>query len=342
MSERLIPAHVGTHDLQAALEHVLSRHFGAKRFVKELERRASAYSSSYAIEELDVTLDDGSRLEMIFKNLSPSAMTPNAKWVKPAFVCDARREIDVYHTLLSSVSLDVATYYGASFSRKQKRYWLFLERVAGIPLWQNGDISIWKKTARWLAHMHIRLQQVCTKGPSSRRWLHYDEAFYRQWMRRAVHHIYRRKPDSWQSFKRVINRYGRVVQRLTVLPQGFIHGEFYPSNVLVQQHEDGVRICPVDWEMAAIAPPLMDLSALISGSWTRDEQVAIATAYQQVIVTEQGMALALDELMTGIDACQLFQAVQWLGWSLRWDPPPGHATNWLQQATTAAERLDLY
>lgn len=332
---------VDTVRLQAVLEQVLSRHFGGERSVRRLERRASAYSSSYAIEELDVCLDDGSRLAMIFKDLSPAASTECRQWVKPAFLCDARREIAVYRTLLSRVPLGTATYYGSLVSRRKKRYWLFLERVGGVPLWQVGELRVWEEAARWLARMHIQVMQVYEHIPSHvhKRWLHYDEAYYRRWVRRAVQYVRRRDPASLEGFRFVVDRYGRWVDRLAALPIAFIHGEFYPSNVLVQEGEDGVRICPVDWEMAAVGPALMDLGALTAGHWTRNERVAMVTAYRDAFVEEQGGALDLDVLMAGLDACQLFQAVQWLGWSLRWDPPPEHARDWLNEAYILADRL---
>ena len=41
-----------------------------------------------------------------------------------------------------------------------------------------------------------------------------------------------------------------------------IHGEFYQSNVLVDQRGTSCSIHPVDWEMAGAGPPLLDLAAL--------------------------------------------------------------------------------
>jgi len=34
-------------------------------------------------------------------------------------------------------------------------------------------------------------------------------------------------------------------------------------------------------------------------------------------------------------------ALQWLGWSADWTPPPEHARDWLVEALAAAERLGL-
>jgi hypothetical protein len=34
-------------------------------------------------------------------------------------------------------------------------------------------------------------------------------------------------------------------------------------------------------------------------------------------------------------------AIQWLGWSPNWEPPPEHAQNWLTEACRLAKKLDL-
>ena len=334
------PARANRGDLLAALTTVLSEHFGAPRAVRAMERRPAAYSSSYALEELDVTLEDGTRLELLFKDLSPSALTAEARWVKPDFLYDARREIAVYRTVLSGMPLGTATCYGARASRRLKRYWLFLERVRGMALWQVGDLDVWQDAARWLARMHRGLQQRAAASPARTLWIRYDAAFYQRWLRRAVQHVRRRDPASQAAFRVVVDRSGVWMRRLAALPAAFLHGEFYPSNVLVQRASGHLRICPVDWETAAVGPALMDLGALTSGTWTRDEQQAMVAAYLEARRRAREEDVPdLETAMQGVAACQLFQAVQWLGWSLRWEPPPEHASNWLERAVTLAEQL---
>lgn len=61
---------VGTPDLHAALEDALSSYSGRQRRIAKLERRPTLYYSSFAMEELGVRLDDGTTLELMFKDLS--------------------------------------------------------------------------------------------------------------------------------------------------------------------------------------------------------------------------------------------------------------------------------
>jgi thiamine kinase-like enzyme len=103
----------------------------------------------------------------------------------------------------------------------------------------------------------------------------------------------------------------------------------------VEEREDGVRIAPVDWEMAAIGPGLVDVAALTAG-WGPEQRRELVDAYRDEIGgdTETGMEEAL--------ACsRLHLAMQWLGWSPGWSPPPEHRRDWLGEALRAAEELQL-
>ena len=61
-------------------------------------------------------------------------------------------------------------------------------------------------------------------------------------------------------------------------PRTFVHGELYPSNVLVVRDDRHPRVCPIDWEMAAIGPGLIDLAALVGG-WDPPERERLVAAY---------------------------------------------------------------
>src|SRR5207244_7203663 len=112
------------------------------------------------------------------------------------------------------------------------------------------------------------------------------------WMGRAQKFLDAARQSSRESDRKgmewIAGRYSQVVERLLTLPLTLIHGEFYPSNILVHEIEtcrsrltgDTVRVCPVDWEMAAVGPGLIDLAALTAGAWTDEEKTALALAYQ--------------------------------------------------------------
>src|SRR5207248_283234 len=160
-------------------------------------------------------------------------------------------------------------------------YWLFLERVAGQTLYEVGDFAVWERTAEWLARFHTR--SACETGQPSF-LLRYAEPFYRTWPARASEFLKAKslpRSEGCDRFDRLLRRYDRVVERLLSLPATLMHGEFYASNVLVQAAGDRLRICPIDWEMAAVGPGLIDLAALVAGNWTDGQRGRLVNAYRE-------------------------------------------------------------
>jgi aminoglycoside phosphotransferase (APT) family kinase protein len=239
---------VTTEEIRAVLEEVLSEHFEAPQKILRLNRRRSAYSSSYAIENLDVELSGQERRRLVLKDTSPSAVLAFEHHVRPSIVFRPEREIEVYQKLLGP-ELGTPIYYG-SRTDGSPRYWLFLERVAGRPLWQFGRLEPWQEAARWLARLHgqFGIENHPASIPGSEHLVRYDEAFLRSWVARAEHFLSRKlggtETEIRHRFGRMMEHYDEVIEKLRALPASFIHGEFYASNVLVRQRSHRAPTAP--------------------------------------------------------------------------------------------------
>ena len=277
------------------LTHVLGR------AVMDVRSAPFAYATSHRIDELLVTFGDGTHLELLRKSLA----TPELAAGRPAWVVDPHRELAAYQ-LLADAGLGNPACLGIDGE------WLLLEKVDGIPLWQAAGAEGWINAARWLAALHARFAR---NTPPSDHLAAYDARYFRSWPDRAC----RLHPE----VTAFTSRYERVVDILTTLPVTFVHGEFYPSNVMV----DGKRIAPVDWEMAGIGPGVLDLAALVTG-WAQPQRDAIISAYGNVSPE-------------ALSAAEVHLAMQWLGWAAGWVPPAEHARDWLAELGLAAERLEL-
>jgi hypothetical protein len=295
---------------------------------------------------MDVRLQGGTTLQLLFKGLSRHFMLESARRVKPAFLYDPMREIETYRTILEPKWLGTATCYGSIVDHRAGRYGLFLEKVPGLELHQVGDIATWKRVAEWLVAMHASFAGQTSTLAQATRLLRYDATFYRRWIERAQASLRRAEPllprDEWRSIERLAGNYDRVIGHLARLPVTFIHGEFYASNVLVHEGGEGLRVCPVDWEMAAVGPGLIDLAALTAGGWTAEEKAALSMAYHAELASHASGGWAdPEEFVFALDHCRLHLAVQWLGWASEWSPPPGRAQDWLGEALGLAEKLGL-
>lgn len=331
--------------LRAELEIGLRAHVGTEIAVADFRRRPSPYGTSLSLEEVDVTLADARTLALVFKSLHPDSLLPAAQQVRPQFLYAPRREIDVYRALLPGRALGTATCVHSVLDEMRGRYWLFLERVGPTRLCDVGDFSVWEAAARWLARLHTAYAEVelADRAPSL---LRADPTTFGMWRDRAVAFVLAnpQAKDAHQAFARMAERYHVIISRLAAMPRAFIHGEFYAANVLVaEESSDLVRICPVDWELAAIGPGGIDLAALTAGRWSDEQRRAMIAAYGDALAAAAtlGTVPSADELIEAVDCCRLHLCMQWLGWAPQWRVPPEHAQDWLGQALTLGARLGL-
>src|SRR5581483_3290401 len=258
---------------------------------------------------------------------------------KPAFLSHPAREPDVYRLLLAPAALGTARCFAVA-SSGAPHAWLLLERVPGVELYQVGRLQTWEQVARWLARLHLRFAADARAGTLPASLLRYDRAFLELWSARAAARADRFAPSRTQraALGRLLDRYGDVVERLLALPPTLIHGECYASNVLVQPTPAGLRVCPIDWEMAAVGPGLVDLAALVAGGWQAAQRRRVALAYHAELRALGADAPPVGQLLADLDHCRLHLALQWLGWADGWTPPPQHAHDWLADALALGGR----
>lgn len=339
------PLRIAREELLPQLQLVLSSFFGGEARIRSFRRRRSNYCSSFTIENLDVELDPPGTLRLIVKDLSPSSLLSAAREVRPDFLYNPRREIVTYRSVLNPLQFGTATCYGALEQPESERYWLFLERVQGVLLWQVGRFEQWERAAGWLAAFHFHFSGIMQCKATPELFLRYDSDHCLRWIERAAQFVTRANGGlsaaSAGRFGRLVKQYHRVADRLSLTAHTVIHGEFYPSNVILRGGARGTQLCPIDWEVTAVGPGCIDLAALVSGAWSEEQKSRLVAAYHRVLVGLDANAPALEELMELVDYAQLHLAIQWLGWATDWSPPKTHERNWLDEAIRLATGLKL-
>jgi aminoglycoside phosphotransferase (APT) family kinase protein len=336
---------VTTADLVSRLAQSRGASATATQPVLHVERRPSPFRTSFAIEEIVVTLRDGTVLELLLKDVSSAGLAAHARRVKPRFLQCPGREVEVYRRFLAPIRIGPALFAAVNDAALGQQ-WLLLEHVAGVELYQVGERAIWEEVARWLARFHASLiadDALCREADAAG-LVRYDAPFFHRWLRRAlrfVMHDPSRGRDRRGVLEHVAGRYDELVQRLLSLPASLLHGDFFASNILVQETEHGRRVCPVDWEMAGVGPGLVDLAALCAGSWSDADRTSIALAYQREAISA-GLVLpaSTSAFLAAFNACRLHLAVQLLGWSARWIPPAAHDHDWLREAEELIEQVE--
>ena len=321
------------------LERALSSLLGGQQRIARIERRPHAYRSTFPVQQFRIALEDGTVVEIIAKDVSARALRDSGRAAKPVFLHDPMREIEAYRRIVGPCHLG-ANFYGAYIDRREDQYWLYIEKVDGEPLWQIGDFAIWEEAARWLAAFHSgsTAWQRHPPGLESTHFLRFDRPYYERWLRRAA--AFAGAPSATpHALEAVLRVYARGIDHLLQMPTAIIHGDFYASNILVEQ-ANGVRICPVDWELTAMAPPLTDLAALVAGRWSDGYKERLARAYYALLARTECKVPGYEHFARDLDWCRLHVAVQWLGWAPDWTPPAEHVQDWLAEATRIAQRLD--
>jgi len=316
---------------------MLNEHFGAQRGICHLERHPWKHSTSSSMEELELVLDDGETLRLLFKDLSRGRLLADARNCRPSFLYDPLREITVYREILRHVDLDTATCYGSIVDEAGDRFWIFLEKVPGIRLNKVGEFGVWQTIAARLARMHSRLFDRVPHLDREQPLVRYDATFYHRWPERAIQFSL---PGSRSDLERIAAGYASIVQELLRSPLTIVHGDFFPFNVLVDRRSDrDLRMRTIDWETAGIGPALVDLAALIAGSWGEEEKRALVESYRRAIDPEIVIVPAGEAFDRLLDACRLHVCLQWLGYAPEWTERHGEA--WFAEALPIAERLGL-
>ena len=252
--------------LRALVEQATQDGEPARR-VATIERRPFACRTSFAIDALEVTYDDGTHIDLLLKHLSWVALNDEVRLVKPRFLHNPRREVSAYREFLSCYGADAPRFLGASAPATTGCKAFLMEKVPGVALWQIADLTAWHQAARRLAALNgfFYSRPDLLSSRSAVDLLAYDVRFHRHWAHRAS--CFLAESDVALAGVRGPRRdrlfacYEGVIARLLAFPVTFIHGECYSSNVLACRDSESWRIWFVDWETAAIGPALMDLAA---------------------------------------------------------------------------------
>jgi hypothetical protein len=309
------------------------------RTITGVRRRPYRYATSAPLEDVRILTEGGEEVRLILKDLSRERLLGDARATKPEFLHEPSRELETYRRILDPAGLGPRCFAAVAES-DPPRHWLLIERVPGVELWQVGELEVWEQVAGWLGRFHAefsgRLDEVQAANPQL---LDLSASWFRSWCERARAALARSDDARAPALLVALEEYDSVVDELVGLPLAFVHGELYPSNVLVVRSRQPVGVYPVDWEMAGIGPGAIDLAAL-AGGWGAGERGRLATAYLDGL-SEAGASKAGEDVTAGLDRCRLHLALQWLGWSAEWRPPREHAHDWLGEALALVQELRL-
>jgi hypothetical protein len=327
-------------ELRGALDRALVQTIDRPSRVATVESVLSPYSSSFRVEHLSIRLEDGQQLQLMLKDLSWRTMLSGARSIRSSHGHDPQREAQVYRRLLPAAPAGPPRLFGAHHDPSTGDHWLFLEQIDGLQLRHVGAMDTWHLAAAWAGRFHASLADpVGVASGVALRLPRWDADRLRWGLARAQRHADRRGGSWAEQLDAAAVVHEVVVERLTSALQTVIHGELYPSNILVAPNAAArggdVRICAIDWETASIGPALIDVAALTEGDWSDDERSALLETYllaRDGVLSEQSIASASRELVCARLQLAIERAV--LPTSVI---PADHARDWFALASRLAE-----
>lgn len=262
-----------------------------------------AAASSYEAYVLTARLADGRALQLFVKDYGTS-LRP-----RPDVRARRERELCVYRELLPGAGLGTPRHLGQIWDDDAGRHWLLLELVEG-PLVSDLGVEHWIPPLGWLGRLHARFAGAWD-GPAPPAFLErHDERFLRDRADAALAAVIRRAPRLGPRMTILRERFESLLPALTMGPRTLVHGAFVPANIIVGPGEPP-RICPVDWELAAVGSPFYDLAWFCDGfeAATLDRMLA---AYRRG-AEAGGLTLPPDpEVVRAIDRFRLHRVMDWL------------------------------
>lgn len=232
--------------------------FGSRSAIVAIRRERSPHSSFYGSDIITVRLAAGEEFKVFLKDFS------SYQRVKEGMKERRERELLVYRDLLPGANLGTAEYHGSVWDEAQGRFWLLLEFVSGVPV-RYSDYQYWVAAAGWLGRKdgHFMPRAGLLDGYGG--LLRHDADFFLSIAEQALANAYWVSPDYGKRLAPIVHQYPRAVDRMVSQPRTLVHGTYRPIQIVLDTRLQPPRLCPVDWERAAIGSAFFDLAFLADG-----------------------------------------------------------------------------
>jgi hypothetical protein len=297
------------HALRACLDDIVARHFGeARGRVAQIQRKRSEFSSFYAADVITVRLSSGKEFKLFLKDFG-SYHHP-----KDTMKDRREREVVVYRDLLAGADLDTARFYGSLWDETQSRFWLLLEFVEGVPV-SHLAFEDWVSPAGWLGRMYGYFVKHPELWADCDVLVRHDAMFFQSTAEEALRSVSEFSPTLGRRLEPIVHRYDKAIAVMTSQPQTFVHGTYRPAQIITDKTRLPPRICPVDFEKAAVGASLYDLTFIVDG-FDQPRLHRLFEAYR-IEAARSGIRVPDNQQMQYVVDCfRLHRIMNWLAVSL--------------------------
>lgn len=277
-----------------ALERSLAEALGEPGGIEMTAREPNGYASTFPSEVVTCVTGSGT------VTLLCKYDVPRDRGLRGVPV-GVRYESNAYLFAVRPSKLPAPRWFGLRGDGSAGPMWLVLEYLSGaFRLDKSPERGKLARAAAWIGLFH----RYHDRAPAPPECLNREG-------RIAFEACARRAADRWPElrdthpwFHRLARDYAKVFCDLFVRRPTVVHGELYPSNVLVREG----LVFPVDWERAAVSAGEIDLAALTEG-WKADE----ARLAEESYVDARWEGEAPDDFGECVEAARVYLHLQALG-----------------------------
>jgi hypothetical protein len=242
------------------------------------------------------------------------------------------REAQVYVRLLQVGDLPVPRFLGTTYDPATQRGELFLEFLPDWDLRYHG-LDLWGVAVRDLARLHHWFSEQSMALAACGALQRLDASYFRAWASRAVGAVTARSSALGQLLEEALADYEPVATLLGQQPPTLVHNDLSPKNVIVDRSRSPVRTCFVDWEVAGIGCPLLDLVHLTYGLGADDEH-RLWTTYLEALGARSSVPGTVDEQRRLLRACGAHKTLHRLSHVVGWDTSHLTIERWVDEVRT--------
>jgi Phosphotransferase enzyme family len=295
--------------LRSSIERIVAEQLPAKSScIDTVVRRRSKFSSFYASDVITVRFANGDQFNVFLKDFG--------SFDHPKDTMERRREreVAVYRDLLAGAGLGTARYLGAVRDDSEGRYWLLLEFVEGLPVSHLG-FEDWVPAAAWLGRAYGYFNRHRELWDNCDVLMRHDAPYFESIARSALKSVTEFSPKLGRQLAPIVHRYDKAVAVMTGQPQTLVHGTYRPAQIIFDKALRPPRVCPVDFEKAAVGASLYDLTFLVDG-FNPPRLQQLFDAYRAE-ATRCGIRVPDNEEMTYVVDCfRLHRVMNWLAVSI--------------------------
>ena len=290
--------------LEDILQKTVAALYGEQTTLTDIHVEPSAEATFYGIDIITLGLENRPELRIVRKNFS------SYHYEKDRMAERRDREVFVYRDLLPGSGLGTAEYYGSVHDETKCNYWLFLEYVEGTTV-DYCKFETWVSATAWLGKFHAffskRINELETIDVLGRHESDYFLAVADQ----AMFAVTEVSLALGRRIEPIVRDYQAAVENMIRQPRTLVHGAYLPGQVLYNNRSQPARICPLDWELAAIGSGGYDLSCIVDG-FEGPQLAHLLDAYREE-ASCNGLTVISDDSMIQILGCfRLHRRLNWL------------------------------